>query len=240
MGAIDLRGRTPVATYQNIVTTDGTLLSDGSGSQIRFLNITASFAQSASVQTTAEVSSSFASSSLSSSVSISSSYALTSSFASNVSSTSSFSISSSYALTSSFANSSSNSTTASFATTSSFASTIPQNIYFNSVTASAYAISQSIFTSQLNSYTITNNDDGHLVVVNSGSSVTVTVTTSSISPAFSAMYYQSGSGKISFTTASTAVFLKNRSNFSSSAGQYSIVSLLRVPNGDFVLGGDLA
>src|ERR1700675_505685 len=69
MAAIDLRGKTPVATFQNMVTTDGLNISDGSGSQIRFLNVTASFAQSASVQTTAEISSSFASSSISSSYS---------------------------------------------------------------------------------------------------------------------------------------------------------------------------
>lgn len=117
---------------------------------------------------------------------------------------------------------------------------LPANAYFNSVTSSAYAISQSVFTSQVNNYTISSSDDGRLVVVNSGSLLTITVTTSSISPAFSSMYYQSGSGRFTFVTASTSVFLRNRSNFSSSAGQYALVSLLRVPNGDFVLGGDLA
>lgn len=124
--------------------------------------------------------------------------------------------------------------------TASVALGIPANVYFNSVTSSVYAISQSIFTSQLNSYTISGSDDGRLVVVNSGSTINITVTTSSIPSAFSSMYYQSGSGRMTFVTASTSVVLRNRSGFSGSAGQYALVSLLRVPNGDFVLGGDLA
>lgn len=110
----------------------------------------------------------------------------------------------------------------------------------SSFLGNGYAISSSIFTAQNSSYTLSQADDGKLVVVNSGSVVTITVTTSSISPTYSCMFYQSGSGTIMFTTASISVILRNRSGFSGSAGRYALASLLRVPNGDFVLGGDLA
>ncbi len=63
--------------------------------------------------------------------------------------------------------------------------------------------------------------------------------TSSVSPTFNAMYYQSGSGQILFFTGNNTT-LNNRLNNSSSAGQYAITSVIRVPNGDFVLGGDTA
>jgi len=101
-----------------------------------------------------------------------------------------------------------------------------------------YQLTGSYTTTYTNSYTISSLDDGKLVVINSGSAVTVTLTTSSINNGFNAIFYQSGSGAITFTTASTAVVLRNRQSQYKSAGLYAMVSLIRVPDGSFVLGGD--
>lgn len=118
------------------------------------------------------------------------------------------------------------------------------NIMSSTVSASAiignaYQLGSGSYNTKLVSYTISNSDDGKLVIVNSGSNVTVTLTNTNISPTFTCTFYQSGSGRILFTTSSTSVVMRNRSNFNSSAGQYAIANVIRVPNGDFILGGDL-
>lgn len=122
----------------------------------------------------------------------------------------------------------------------------PQNIvvptsscvFGGSIVGTSYRVTQSYTNTQTDSYTISNSDNGKLVQVNSGSVVTITLTTSSIDPGWSAMYYQSGGAPILFTTASTAVVMRSRGNHSGSAGQYSLCSILRTSNGDFILAGD--
>ena len=105
------------------------------------------------------------------------------------------------------------------------------------VNAGYYKATSNFTNIRTGSYIISDVDDGKLVVINSGSSVYVTIT-SSVSTAFSSMFYQSGSGAILFT--GSGITLRNRNSQTASSGQYALVSLIRVPNGDFVLGGDTA
>jgi hypothetical protein len=76
----DFRGKQPTNTFQFILNTDGFNIFDSSGSVIRNLNVTTSYAV---VQTSHEISSSFASSSMSSSVASTASYANTASYSPN-------------------------------------------------------------------------------------------------------------------------------------------------------------
>ena len=90
------------------------------------------------------------------------------------------------------------------------------------------------------SYTITDYDNGKLLIFTGSAVQTVTLRTSGIDSAWSAMFYQSGSGPIVFATASNSTILRNRSSSTGSAGQYAMVSVIRMPSGDFVLMGDTA
>ncbi len=135
------------------------------------------------------------------------------------------------------------------ADTASFASTVAQQIALTGLTASSgivtpsHQFTQSYYidhsTGSYTAYTITNGDNGLLVNFSGSQVQTVTLTTSSIDAGWSAMFYQSGSGPILFTTASTSVFLRSGGNHSGSSGQYSLCSIIRVANGDFVLAGSV-
>ena len=106
------------------------------------------------------------------------------------------------------------------------------------ITANEYQVTSNFTNTYTSSFIISNVDDGNLIAMTSGSASIVTVT-SSVSPSFNAMFYQSGSGRIFFATGSGTV-MRQRQSYSGSAGQYAVMSLIRVPNGDFVLGGDLS
>jgi len=101
----------------------------------------------------------------------------------------------------------------------------------------SYKLSSSYSNTYTSSITMSYVDDGKLINMTSGSA-SVAFITSGLSSTFNAMFYQSGSGAIVFT--GSGVVLRNRSSQTGSAGQYAVVTLLRVSNGDFVLGGDTA
>ncbi len=100
-----------------------------------------------------------------------------------------------------------------------------------------YQLSSGYSNTYTSSFTMSYIDDGKLINMTSGSA-SVAFLTSSLSPTFNAMFYQSGSGAIVFT--GSGVVIRNRSGQTGSAGQYAMVTLIRVPNGDFVIGGDTA
>lgn len=90
ISSLVLTNTNPVVTYTASVVTSGSIIADGLGNQITFLNISCSYANTASVQTSWEESSSYASSSMwsmsssFSSESISSSYSNSSSWVPNL------------------------------------------------------------------------------------------------------------------------------------------------------------
>jgi hypothetical protein len=109
----------------------------------------------------------------------------------------------------------------------------------NASTASlvtSYRLISGSIVPKVDSYTLTNNDDGKLLSF-SGSTGNVTISGSVLSPYFSATFYQSGSTQLSFLT-SSGTTLRNRSGYTKSAGQYSLTSLVRINGSEFVLGGD--
>jgi hypothetical protein len=145
----------------------------------------------------------------------------------------------SFSTTASYANTASAATSITFTpATSSYALTT--NTIFGSITASSYGITTSSISPVISaSLTMSNAMCGIFNVISGSSSITVALATSSIDNAFQASFYQSATGSIVFTNAGGAT-LRNRSSLSSSAGQYAIVSLIRVNTTDFVLAGDTA
>jgi hypothetical protein len=128
--------------------------------------------------------------------------------------------------------------TASWVQTASVVIQYPSSITASGgITSNTYQLLSNYSNFYSTSYSVTQADDGKFITVNSGSTVTVTLT-SSVSPTFNAMFYQSGSGGILFVAGSNTV-LRSRSSSTGSAGRYSLATVVRAPNGDFILGGDV-
>ena len=134
----------------------------------------------------------------------------------------------------------SNSLSASYAGSSSFLTDPSIKITASVITSNAYQVSSTSFANiYTSSFILSNIDDGKFVIMVSGSTATVAISGSLISSTFNSIFYQSGSGRILFAT-SSGTTLRQRQGYIGSAGQYAIMSLLRGPNGDFVLGGDVS
>jgi hypothetical protein len=85
--------------------------------------------------------------------------------------------------------------------------------------------------------TLTDGMNGGLLIVNSGSPVTISVP-ASLSNDFYLTVLQYGAGTVTFTGTAGAT-VRNRSSQSSLAGRYALGAIVRVSNtSDFVLGGD--
>lgn len=130
-----------------------------------------------------------------------------------------------------------------FATTIS-ASWASSSIFSTQVSASQIIGSDYILTgSYVNfvstSYTMSVVDNGALLSV-SGSSTINLFLSSSLPYGFNCTVYQSGSGKAVVLTSSVQTVLRNRQGLSGSAGQYALMSLIRIQEGEFVLAGDTA
>ncbi len=99
----------------------------------------------------------------------------------------------------------------------------------------------SVGSSYVNSYntsiTASNADDGRFINMITGSLVYLT---GSLSSTFTTLIYQSGSAQITITGSDSSVVLRNRQSLKAIAGQFGIASVVRLPNGDFALSGDLA
>lgn len=100
-----------------------------------------------------------------------------------------------------------------------------------------YRMTGSYTTDVTSPYTMSAADNGKLVVVNQTSSILLAFT-SSLPQGFSCTIYQSGSGQATVITASTQTTIQNRQGHRSTAGQYAVVSVIRILGGDFVLTGD--
>ncbi len=159
------------------------------------------------------------------------------------------SISSSYALSSSYSNNSTsasyslNSNTSSFITASNVIGTVISASYATTATTCSGIVNtnQITLTSGFANYyaasvTASNTDNGRVMVFTSGSKCFMT---GSLSSTFSAMIIQCGSGQIAIS-ASSDTTLKNRQNQYSTAGQYGIISVIRLADGAFYIGGDTA
>jgi len=106
-----------------------------------------------------------------------------------------------------------------------------------------YALTGSgYFNHYTSSYTLTDFDNGKIVSEASASATMGTLSLitvpGTLTSAFSCMIYQSGSGVLIVTGSDSSVIIRNRAGQTTLAGQYAVVSLIRVPDGSFILVGD--
>jgi hypothetical protein len=113
------------------------------------------------------------------------------------------------------------------------------------VTNSAYNGTLSGFSANLNSppsattsYTLLSSDNGKILNFTGSSAITVTVPIS-LPAGFNCMVIQNGSGQISISPAST-VNINNRNNFTKTAGQYAIVTIIHLGSNTFITSGEMS
>lgn len=83
-------------------------------------------------------------------------------------------------------------------------------------------------------YSLTANDNGKMLIISRSTSVTIGVS-GSLPSGFNCMMYQSGSGQFVLSTNNTTV--RNALGHSASYAQYSLCTLMRVGNGNFIFQG---
>ena len=111
----------------------------------------------------------------------------------------------------------------------------------SSITGNGTTSTLSNFSSVINdqigtTYTLTNNDNGKIVTFNSASAVNVTVP--SLSVGFNCMIIQKGAGQV--TLSPSGVSILNRYNFTKTAGQYAILSLVCIEANKYISSGDMS
>jgi hypothetical protein len=124
----------------------------------------------------------------------------------------------------------------SYSLTSSYALNGGGSVGTSSLYSQAYILTGSYTKNITSSYTLTSAENSRLLIVNSGSTVNITVP-NTLPQGFACSLFQSGSGQV--TMLGSGVNIRNRSGFSSSYGQYSIISLLQIDNSNYVLQGDV-
>lgn len=94
------------------------------------------------------------------------------------------------------------------------------------------------YTSKITaSFNLTTNENGKLLIVNFPSNSFIQVS-STLPQGFGCSLYQSGSGQVIVT--GSGANIRNRAGLSASYAQYSIISLLQIDSGNYVLQGDMA
>jgi hypothetical protein len=86
-------------------------------------------------------------------------------------------------------------------------------------------------------YTLLASDNGKVVVLNNGSSVTVTVP-SGLGAGFNCSFVQKGAGQVSFSTSGTTI--NNRQSHTKINAQFGVASIVAYAADTFVLAGDTA
>ena len=87
-------------------------------------------------------------------------------------------------------------------------------------------------------YTLATTDNGKVILMNSGSALTLTIPASTLATGFNCLIVQKGSGKIQITHASGSDYIKNRSSEVYTAGQYAVVSIINIGGDLFIVSGD--
>lgn len=103
----------------------------------------------------------------------------------------------------------------------------------NSNTSSISGFSANV-TSISNSYNLSANDNGKLIQSTSSAAITITIPTG-LPTGFNCTVVQMGTGQITF---SGTYF--NRANFTKSASQYSVVSILHLGSNNVVVAGEMS
>lgn len=88
------------------------------------------------------------------------------------------------------------------------------------------------------SYTLSAADNGKIVTLNNANSITLNVPYHFIG--FNCMILQKGAGQVTLTISGTTTNIYNRYNFTKTAGQYSILTLVCIEANKYVSSGDMS
>jgi len=102
-------------------------------------------------------------------------------------------------------------------------------------TTSTIANFSSVINEQTANYTLSNTDNGEIVVINSSNPTTITVP--SLSVGFNCLIVQRGTGQVTLSALGVTIF--NRYGFTKTAGQYSILTLVCIASGIYIASGDM-
>mgnify|MGYP003333521627 FL=1 len=105
----------------------------------------------------------------------------------------------------------------------------------NAIGASSSLISPSLLTTS--TYTLTDSDNGKNISINNANGATLVIP-SGLQVGFNCSIIQRGAGQITIQGAGTT--LLSRNNFSKTAGQYAVVSVISTENNTFILSGDIS
>ena len=87
------------------------------------------------------------------------------------------------------------------------------------------------------SYTLSSADNGKVVILNNASTITLNVPYFFV--VFNCMILQKGAGQVTLTINGTTTNIYNRYNFTKTAGQYSILTLVCTEANKYVASGDM-
>ena len=88
-------------------------------------------------------------------------------------------------------------------------------------------------------HTLTNDDNGTVVVMNSGSAIKVIVP-SGLATGFNCSVIQKGAGQVEFDNNSGASTINNRQSHTKINGQYGVASIVAYDTNTYILAGDTA
>ena len=87
------------------------------------------------------------------------------------------------------------------------------------------------------SYTLTSADNGKVIILNNASAITINVPYFFVG--FNCMVLQKGTGQVTLAINGTTTNIYNRYNFTKTAGQYSILTLVCTEANKYVSSGDM-
>ncbi|MFM6913381.1 MAG: hypothetical protein ACKOUQ_00555 [Aquirufa sp.] len=88
------------------------------------------------------------------------------------------------------------------------------------------------------SYTLTSADNGKIITLNNASAITLNVPYFFIG--FNCMILQKGAGQVTLTISGTTTNIYNRFNFTKSAGQYAVLTIVCFDTNKYVASGDMS
>ena len=108
---------------------------------------------------------------------------------------------------------------------------------FPGVSSGTYLLNNpGVTTKSVSSYTLTDADNGRIVVFTSASAVTLTIP-ANLTDLFTCSLVQYGTGQVT-VSAGTGVTLRLRGSTNKTGGQYAIASLFSVVTNEYILAGD--
>jgi hypothetical protein len=88
------------------------------------------------------------------------------------------------------------------------------------------------------SYTLTSADNGKIIALNNSSAITLNVPYFFVG--FNCMILQKGTGQVTLTNNGSTTNIYNRFNFTKTAGQYAILTLVCIDANKYVASGDMS